>query len=283
LLRHIGGTDVLAYDDLRDSVFHPATAKQNKDFTAGKMRNAPVAAIYYLVGGEATQEALYQQHLEYLNTHFGIFIQSPTHTGQWEWPSSASLSPHIPGNFKELPYPLVQAHFNPIYHKSHHIQLKQGYSPPKPRARYTGVQTAHTPHTQQSGWEYTPVDPTEQFFVQVKNVAQAKRQIVPYSLPCIASTINLFDQSATVENGLVEWNMDILVDLSLWGSTQEDEINFEEELAHERARRRAKGFRSSSPPRFSNNTNMPYMVEIVDSKNGFFIMHRQSTDFNGMV
>jgi hypothetical protein len=50
------------------------------------MRHAPVAAIYYLVGGEATQEALYQQHLEYLNTHFGISIQSPTLTGQWIGP-----------------------------------------------------------------------------------------------------------------------------------------------------------------------------------------------------
>jgi hypothetical protein len=70
LLRHIGASDVLAYDDLRNPVLQPATAKQNKEFTTGNMRHALAAAIYYLVGGEATQEALYQQHLEYLNTHF---------------------------------------------------------------------------------------------------------------------------------------------------------------------------------------------------------------------
>ena len=123
LLRHIGASDVLVYNDLRNPVFQPATTKQKKDFTTGNMRHAPVAAIYYLVGGEATQKALYQQHLEYLNTHFGISIQPPSHTGQWSWPSTASLSPPIPGNFRELPYPLVQTHFNTIHNKSYHIEL----------------------------------------------------------------------------------------------------------------------------------------------------------------
>ena len=36
----------------------------------------------------------------------------------------------------------------------------------------------------------------------------------------------------------MEWDMDKLDELSLWGSPQEDEIDFEEELAKERARRR---------------------------------------------
>jgi hypothetical protein len=54
LLRHIGGSDVLAYDGLMSPVFQPATAKQNKDISTGMMRHAPVAAIYYLVEGEAT-------------------------------------------------------------------------------------------------------------------------------------------------------------------------------------------------------------------------------------
>jgi hypothetical protein len=130
---------VLVYDDLRIPIFQAATAKQSKDFTSGNMRHPPVAAIYYLVGGEATQEALYQQQLEYLNTHFDISIQPPSHTEQWSWPSTASLSPAIPGNFRELPYPPVQAQFNTVPHKSYHIELKQGYTPP----RFTGVQTSH--------------------------------------------------------------------------------------------------------------------------------------------
>jgi hypothetical protein len=265
VLRHIGSSDVLAYDDIRNPVFQPATTKQNRDFNNGKMRHAPVAALYYLVGGEATQEALYQQHLEYLYTHFGISIHLPTHTEQWQWPSSASLSPHIPGNFKEFPHSIVKAHFNTIHHKSHHIELKQGYSAPKPKPRFTGVQTTYPSTSQGSGWQYTPTDPTEQFFAQVKGTAQAKRQIVLDALSCIPSTINLFAISARVEEGLMEWDMDNLVDLSLWGSSQEDEIDFEEELDKQRARRRAKGFRSPSPPRHSNY-NIISMLEIVNGK-----------------
>jgi hypothetical protein len=265
MLRHIGSSDVLVYDDIRNPIFQPATTKQNRDFHNGRMRHAPVAALYYLVGGEATQEALYQQHLEYLHTHFGISIQPPTHTDQWEWPSSATLSPHIPGNFRALPYSIVGAHFNTIHHKSHHIVLKQGYSAPKPKPRFTGVQTSHLSTPQGSGWQYTPIDPTEQFFTQAKGTAQPKRQIVLDALPCIPSTINLFAISARIEEGLVEWDMDNLVDLSLWGSSQEDEIDFEEELARQRARRRAKGFRSPSPPRHSNH-NMPSMLEIVNGR-----------------
>jgi hypothetical protein len=46
--------------------------------------------------------------------------------------------------------------------------------------------------------------------------------------------------------------MDNLIGLSLWGSPQEDIIDFEEELAQQRARRRAKGFRPHFPQRFSN-------------------------------
>jgi hypothetical protein len=200
---------------------------------------------------------------------FGICIQPPSHTGQWGWPSAASLSPHIPGNFRELPYPIVKAHFNAIHHKVYHIQLKQGYSPPKPRPRFTGVQISHASTSQGPVWQHIPVDPTEQFFAQARDAAQAKRQIVFDALSYIPSTINLFSKSAIVEEGLVEWDMDKLVELSLWGSPQEDEINFEEELAKGRARRREKGFRSSSPPRFSNNINMSFMLEIVDGREVF--------------
>jgi hypothetical protein len=260
---------VLVYDNLRIPVLQPATSKKNKDFTSGNMRHAPVAAIYYLVGGEATQEALYQQQLEYLNTHFGIFIQPPSHTEQWNWPSAASLSPSIPGNFKELPFPPVQAHFKTSHHKSYHIELKQGYIPPRPRPRFTGVQTSHGSTSQGPVWEHIPVDPTEGFFSQAKSAAQAKRQIVQDALPCIPSTINLFAKSAKIGECLVEWDMDKLVELSLWGSPQEDEVNFEEELARGRARRRQKGFRSPSPPRFSNNINIPSMLGIVNGEENF--------------
>ena len=117
------------------------------------MRHAPVAAIH-LVGGEATQEALYQQHLEYLKTHFGISIQPPSHTDEWSWPSTASLSP-CPNPFQ-------------------HIELKQGYIPPKPKPRFTGAQTSCAPTSQGPMWQ--PVDPTEQFFAQARDTA--KRQIV---------------------------------------------------------------------------------------------------------
>jgi hypothetical protein len=110
------------------------------------------------------------------------------------------------------------------------------------------------------------VDPTEQFFSQARDTAQAKRQIVVAALPFIPSTLNLFAKSAKVEEGLVEWDMDKLDELSLWGPPQEDEIDVKEELAKERARRREKGFRPPSPPRFSDNINMPSMLDIVDGK-----------------
>jgi hypothetical protein len=97
-----------------------------------------------------------------------------------------------------------------------------------------------------------PVDPTEQFFVAAKDVAQAKRQIVLDALPCTPGIVNQFAQSASVEEGVMEWDMDKLVDLSLGGSP-------EEEMAQERARRRAKGFRTPSPPRPSNNIHWPSM------------------------
>ena len=115
-------------------------------------------------------------------------------------------------------------------------------------------------------WQNIPVDPTEQFFSQARDTAQAKRQIVVAALPFIPSTLNLFAKSAKVEEGLVEWDMDKLDELSLWGPPQEDEIDVKEELAKERARRREKGFRPPSPPRFSDNINMPSMLDIVDGK-----------------
>lgn len=203
LLRHIGSSYVLAYNDLRSPIFQPATAKQHKDFTSGNMRHAPMAAMYYLVGGEATQEAPYQQNLEYLSTHFGILLQQQTHTGQqWEWPVAASLSPQIQGKFRELPYPILKAHFNAAYHKSHHIGLKQGYSPPKPRPHYTGVQNSHPIISQRSAWQHVSKDPTEEFFLEFKDAAQAKRQIILDALSYIPGTMNLYSESATMGKGV---------------------------------------------------------------------------------
>lgn len=127
------------------------------------------------------------------------------------------------------------------------------------------------------------MDPTEQFFVAAKDVAQAKRQIVLDAQPCIPGIVNQFAQSASVEEGVMEWDMDKLVDLSLWGSPEEDdEISPEEEMTQERTRRRAKGFRTPSPPRFSNNINLPSMLDIVDGMIVFF-QPESSIDFSGLV
>ncbi len=262
-LHHIGGSDVLAYDDLDGRIWHPATPKQSKEFSSGKMRHAPAAAIYYLVGGEATQEALYQQHLEYLRTHFGISIQPPQ-SGQ-QWPSTTTLSSQFPGYFKQLPGPRVQSYFQPIPHLKHHIVLWQGYSPPRPKPCFSGTQPLQPSVVQQSHWQYIPADPTEEFFDQSKDSAQAKHQIIPDALPCLPATRNLLAQSVTVPDGLVEWNTGILVDLSLWGSEKEDDgPSYEEELAMQRAQRRNKGYRPASPPRFSNNNSIPSMVDILE-------------------
>src|SRR5258707_5606033 len=65
-LHHIGGSDVLAYNDLDGGIWHPATPKQSKEFSSGKMRHAPAAAIYYLVGGEATVGRILVQYPAHL-------------------------------------------------------------------------------------------------------------------------------------------------------------------------------------------------------------------------
>jgi len=99
----------------------------------------------------------------------------------------------------------------------------QGYSPPRPKPCFSGTQPLQPSVVQQSHWQYIPADPTEEFFDQSKDSAQAKHQIIPDALPCLPATRNLLAQSVTVPDGLVEWNTGILVDLSLWGSEKEDD------------------------------------------------------------
>lgn len=71
-LRHIGNKHVLFYDD---AVIKEASAKAAAEFLMERsQRKAPIAAVYYLVGGEAIQEALYMQSLNHLSNLYGIKI-----------------------------------------------------------------------------------------------------------------------------------------------------------------------------------------------------------------
>ena len=99
------------------------------------------------------------------------------------------------------------------------------------------------------------------------------------ALPCLPATRNLLTQSATVSDGLVEWNTGILVELSLWGSEKEDDgPRYEEELAMQRAQRRNKGYRPDSPPRFSNNNSIPSMVDILEGIAAFSSVNKALMD-----
>jgi hypothetical protein len=147
----------------------------------------------------------------------------------------------------------------------HHIVLQQGHSPPKQKACFRGSQSQPPSGAPQSHWQHIPADPIEEFFNKFGETAKSKHQIVPDALPCLPANKDLVTQSATVPDGLVEWDMGKLVDLSLWGAEEEDnESSYEEEMAIQRARRRDKGYRPASPARFSNNHSIPSMVDILE-------------------
>lgn len=116
-LQHIDGSTVLAYNDLvSNGTIAPVSQRSQEMFYQGiyRSKREPLYAVYYLMGGEATQDLLYQQQLSYISNKFGINI---THSGSISnsldrWPTSISLSSSLPGLFGRLSHAQVQKHFS---------------------------------------------------------------------------------------------------------------------------------------------------------------------------
>lgn len=135
-IRHIGSTTTLSYDDVA-SIIQPLPERSQQQFNEGVYRNKKGVSclVYYLVGGESIQNALYQDQLAYIKHHFGIQITHPIIPGSSfnsRWPSSGSLASTISVSFGLQDIQTTQSHFSLSPSHNYCLEFKQGYRPPGP-------------------------------------------------------------------------------------------------------------------------------------------------------
>jgi hypothetical protein len=155
-LRHIGSKHILFYDDAaNNAIIKEASAKIAAEFMMERsQRKAPTAAIYYLVGGEATQEALYMQSLNHLNNFYGIKIDPQEHSG---WPSILALPPQCQ-SLVPTHHTLIEQH-HPEWISDQHLPFvfTQEFQRPRPTKRFKGTTVKSAPQA----LEYLEEDPIE--------------------------------------------------------------------------------------------------------------------------
>lgn len=234
----------MAYNDLSHperGLIEPVSEKGTREFKSGNMRHHPAAAIYYLMGGEAVQDALYNERLNSIKHQYGITIHS-SHDPSFIWPDKVTLSPFLTGSFAQLPDTTsLQATFQSVPHLRHRIELQQGYQPPRPQPKFAGKVW----QTGAVAWESTPVDPTEALATTVP--PYKPRTVGSEGLPAVPATIDLVKESQMGSQG-IKWTMSNLHRLDLWGTEEDPFETTPETLAQEQEDfRRQKGFRPASP------------------------------------
>jgi hypothetical protein len=275
-LRHIGGSTVLGYDDM-SPIIHPLPERSQQQFGYGsyRARKGLSCAVYYLVGGEATQNALYQEQLAYIKHHFGVDISHSTTPGNPEnsrWPSKASLSTKVQGSFALQPIQPTQSHFalSPIH--CFRLEFQQGYRPPKPSMRriLPDGQLQHIPaHT--PPWQYTPTDPTESHLLWIFGGGDAvPRRIVSSEVLVLQpGTLDLLSSSPLLSDQTLVWNLKPMLGLDLWHVHTEDiGEDMEEEKQQIHLAKRARGLRSPSPT-ISGHIGRAELTTVIHGMNTF--------------
>lgn len=251
-IRHIGGSTVLHYDDM-DPMIEPLFQRSQTMFYEGNFRakRGPCYAVYYLMGGEAIQDSLYQERLGFLSSHYGITI---THSNSLlepsqRWPNKVQLASSIPGDFGSLPSAYIQAHFSLAPQQNHRIELQRGFKPPKPRMLIRNLQGEIQQASQTDPtWENISGDPTEAFRTAVQDTAPMPRRIVSETLDLCHGTVNLYDNGPAPAPFPFQWTPLQMQRLDLWGHESEDmEVDPEEVARDRKIQKRKRGYRSPPP------------------------------------
>ena len=239
ILRHIGSKHILFYDDAaNNAIIREASAKAAAEFLMERsQRKAPIAAVYYLVGGEATQEALYMQTLSHLSNSYGIQIDPQDHGRSW--PSITSL-PSQCHTMVEINHELIAQH-HPEWLSDQHfpIVFTQEFQRPRPTKRFKG--TTAKPVTQPL--QYLEKDPTETnttpFAHQKTSLVHSPNLIVPHisSDHCLLSRLR---------KCTCTWDLQHIKHQSLWGDPFQEDAKWER-MQQEKNSARRQRFRDPSP------------------------------------
>jgi hypothetical protein len=239
LLCHIGSKNILSYDDAANgAIIKQASTKAAAEFRMQRsQRKAPIAAVYYLMGGEATQEALYMQNLHYISNLHGIKIDPQ---GHGSWPSIQNLPPQC-HSLAPISNHIIEQH-HPEWLSSHHLPIvfTQEYQKPRPTKRFKGGTIKPVPQILQ----YLEKDPTENI---VFDIAQLNPTMV--HSPNIDVPQESVDHCllSRLREPLCKWELHHIKHQSLWGNPfrleeEEWDRKHQEQIAARRQR-----FREPSP------------------------------------
>lgn len=219
-LRPIGGSQVLAYDGIANSgIISPATTLHTKEFNGDRSsrRSAHAhAAVYYLVGGQAAQDALYRQRVEYLLLHYGLAISDAV-TDSSGWPTTISLHPMLSDTgFSRRWQPRNPNHCVSDERSTlnHRVELEQGYLDPR------ACLSRRLPKNSRSEWKYYADDPTESFSAGPD--APTMRLIASEHFTAVEATVDLVGNEPKVS---LDLQVAHLMRSDLWGDIiDEDDI-----------------------------------------------------------
>ncbi|KAF8296978.1 hypothetical protein DL93DRAFT_2173792 [Clavulina sp. PMI_390] len=222
LLRHIGSSSVLAYNDLRSSIIQPAAIKQQEEFYAGNTRSKTTQksayAVYYLLGGEQVQEELYHQQLHHLAHHFGITVDPESPTSHL--PSRISLSAFLDADLQPRPLPQDSE----VLPNTFNARFQQGYQRPKPKAKFLekgNVVSRPVSSPLQPPSHYILQDPSEQFYLQEKEDLEMPIVFSPL-LEDTQPTISLLISPPAVVLQAYKWDQHAVQSLALWDNASSD-------------------------------------------------------------
>lgn len=223
------------------------------------------------MGGEATQDLLYQQQLAYLSSQFGISIIHPTGPSDTSkrWPTSIKLNPTLPGAFGALSHHSTQQHFLNTPTHAFRVEFQQGYKPPRPTMRLLtqGLPDSVTPAL--PPWQSILADPTEDFYTFTDTEAFSGRRIISEALSLEEGTTDLTQNIPLLSHEELIWEPVTMMRLDLWGETYhyvEEEVDPEQEAAERRVEKRKRGARSPSPIG-TGNRRLPKLVGLASGKN----------------
>ena len=239
-LCHIGSRHILFYDDAANTaIIKQASAKTAAEFLMERsQRKAPTAMIYYLVGGEATQEALYMQSLNHLNNFYGIKIDPQEHSS---WPSILSLPPQCHA-LVPTHHTLIEQH-HPEWISDQHfpIVFTQQFQMPRPTKRFKGTVVKPAPQA----LEYLEEDPTEARTPQITHQGTSVIHSPNLDVPQNSSDHCLLSR---LRECVCTWDLQHIKHQSLWGDPYQEEVKWSRMQQEQIAARRQR-FRDPSPAR----------------------------------
>jgi hypothetical protein len=209
ILHHIGSKHVLTYDNVTNgAIIKEASDKSAAEFRMERsQRKAPVAAVYYLVGGEATQEALYMQSLNYLSNLHGIQVDPQ---GHGSWPSIQALPP-LCHSLVHINNALIEQH-HPEWLSPLHLPIVflQEYQKPRPTKRFKGKTIKPVPQV----LEYLEKDPTENTTLKMAQLNITMVHSPNIDIPQESSDHCLLSR---LRECLCKWELHHIKHQSLWG------------------------------------------------------------------